>query len=224
MDRTLPFFELSEVAEVVGIAKTKVANWTIGRPLKITPSVRTAFGRGARNLYGKHDVCLMALAEDFTQAGMPSTAIQKVIDAIGRELSHLYNNALEREEAHGPGAAAEPELNEIVRLIVILGGQTDDDELSPTGDGYEIHLSGSPTVTVTYETDVTTLVKRVDSRISDVSLNSPADGITRWITPGAPSGSAARRGRSNEKGSKKERKALADKKSASSRGGAKKGK
>lgn len=47
------------MAKVLGMPLTKARNWTIGRPLGIPASVRTATGTGTRNLYSIEDVYLM---------------------------------------------------------------------------------------------------------------------------------------------------------------------
>lgn len=73
-------FELSEVAELLHLPASRVKNWTIGRPLTITPSVRPASGTGSRNLYSTDDVYLFALAEDLNEFGLVPRITQQVLD------------------------------------------------------------------------------------------------------------------------------------------------
>jgi len=75
-------FELSEMAQVLGMPLTKARNWTIGRPLSIPASVRTATGTGSRNLYSIEDVYLMALANEFSKAGFAAKAIGRLLEAV----------------------------------------------------------------------------------------------------------------------------------------------
>jgi hypothetical protein len=75
-------FELPEMADVLGMPLTKARNWTIGRPLSIPASVRTATGTGSRNLYSIEDVYLMGLANEFSKAGFAAKAIGKLLEAV----------------------------------------------------------------------------------------------------------------------------------------------
>ena len=75
-------FELAEMAEVLGMPLTKARNWTIGRPLSIPASVRTATGTGSRNLYSIEDLCLMGLANEFSKAGFAAKAIGKLLESV----------------------------------------------------------------------------------------------------------------------------------------------
>lgn len=78
----MEIFELAEMAEVLGMPLTKARNWTIGRPLSIPASVRTATGTGSRNLYSIEDVYLMGLANEFSKAGFAAKAIGKLLEAV----------------------------------------------------------------------------------------------------------------------------------------------
>ena len=79
-------FTLSEVAEILAIPETRVKNWTIGRPLKIRPSI-AARGTGSRNLYRLHDICRFAIANQLHQNGFRPQVIQRVLDA-GKEFTN----------------------------------------------------------------------------------------------------------------------------------------
>src|SRR5260370_24940855 len=78
----MEIFELSEMAKLLGVPFTKARNWTIGRPLSIPASVRTATGTGSRNLYSIEDVCLMGLANEFSKAGFAAKAIGRLLEAV----------------------------------------------------------------------------------------------------------------------------------------------
>ncbi len=78
----MEIFELGEIAKVLGMPVTKVKNWTIGRPLKIEPSVKTASGHGSRNLFSLEDVYLIGVANELSKAGMAAKAIGKLVDAV----------------------------------------------------------------------------------------------------------------------------------------------
>src|SRR5207245_1472423 len=75
-------FELAEMAELLGMPLTKARNWTIGRPLSIAASIRTATGTGSRNLYSIEDVYLMGLANEFSKAGFAAKAIGRLLEAV----------------------------------------------------------------------------------------------------------------------------------------------
>jgi hypothetical protein len=89
-------FTRSEVAFVLGMPEAKVKNWTIGRPLKLTPSVRTARGTGTRNLYDLGDVYTMGLANELSKAGVSldlvDFIIRKVKEALHEERKKSGSN------------------------------------------------------------------------------------------------------------------------------------
>jgi DNA-binding transcriptional MerR regulator len=78
----MEIFELSEMANLLGVPFTKARNWTIGRPLSIPASIRTATGTGSRNLYSIEDVYLMGLANEFSKAGFAAKAIGRLLEAV----------------------------------------------------------------------------------------------------------------------------------------------
>jgi hypothetical protein len=75
-------FEVADVAAILEMDVAKVKNWTIGRPLQIGPSVKSAAGSGSRNLYGEDDLYLMALANALSKSGMAANAIKLLIDTL----------------------------------------------------------------------------------------------------------------------------------------------
>jgi hypothetical protein len=78
----MEIFELSDMAEVLGMPLTTARNWTIGRPLTITASVRPVTGTGRSNLYGIEDVYLMGLAYAFSKAGFAANAIGELVGEV----------------------------------------------------------------------------------------------------------------------------------------------
>lgn len=78
-------FEFSEVAEIVGMPKARAKNWTVGRPIKLTPSVKGSGGTGSRNLYSVEDVYLMAFVNELWRAGFTLKAIQRVLDTLAKQ-------------------------------------------------------------------------------------------------------------------------------------------
>ena len=75
-------FELGDIAKILGMPIAKAKNWTIGRPMTIEASIRTATGHGSRNLYSLEDVYLMGIANALSKAGMAAKAIGKLVGAI----------------------------------------------------------------------------------------------------------------------------------------------
>jgi len=82
-------FTLAEAATVLEMPKSIIRNWTIGRPLKFSPTVKRALGTGTRNLYSREDLYLFSLAWHMVEFGLSTTKIQGVLDQfsiIGRDL------------------------------------------------------------------------------------------------------------------------------------------
>jgi len=80
ISRPLQIYELADVAAILGIAKSRVKNWTIGRPFSLRPSVRASFGKGSRNLFGENDLYCFALIQRLSDVGAPVAAIQSILD------------------------------------------------------------------------------------------------------------------------------------------------
>jgi DNA-binding transcriptional MerR regulator len=75
-------FDLSEMARIVGMSATKAKNWTSGRPFKLAASIMQASGRGKSNIYSLNDLYLMAVAEEFSRAGLAAKAIGRLLEAL----------------------------------------------------------------------------------------------------------------------------------------------
>jgi DNA-binding transcriptional MerR regulator len=73
--------------DVLGMSATKAKNWTVGRPFKLEPSIRTASGQGSRNLYSMEDVYLLGIANDLSHAGMAAGAIGELVAALKEKFS-----------------------------------------------------------------------------------------------------------------------------------------
>lgn len=83
-------YELSDVARFLGIDKSRLKNWTIGRPFKVRPSVRSATGKGTRNLFCLNDLYAFALVQHLNDAGVPILAIQGLLDK--RDGDYFWKN------------------------------------------------------------------------------------------------------------------------------------
>jgi len=79
-DTTVNVFTLGEVAEILEAPKSRIKNWTIGRPFKIVPKVRAFRGKGSRNLYSMQDVYLLALVSQLHNDGFSNNVIEHVIE------------------------------------------------------------------------------------------------------------------------------------------------
>jgi hypothetical protein len=85
MPNLIQTFEFREMIDVLGMSPTKAKNWTVGRPFKLEPSIRTASGQGSRNLYSLEDVYLMGVANELSRAGMAAAAIGRVVAELKRK-------------------------------------------------------------------------------------------------------------------------------------------
>lgn len=82
-------FFLSDMAAILRIPETRVKNWTIGRPIRITPH-RRARGTGFRNLYDTHDLCRFAIAKQLSMDGFAPRAIRLVLDNVTHPLTSQF--------------------------------------------------------------------------------------------------------------------------------------
>jgi DNA-binding transcriptional MerR regulator len=80
-------FELADVAAILGIEKSRVKNWTIGRPFSVRASVRASFGKGSRNLFSRNDVYCLGLVKRLSEVGAPAKAIQSMLEKLGAEVA-----------------------------------------------------------------------------------------------------------------------------------------
>jgi hypothetical protein len=86
MPNLIQTFEFREMILILGMSPSRAKNWTVGRPFKLEPSIRTATGQGSRNLYSLEDVYLMGIANDLSHAGMAAAAIGKLVAAVKAKL------------------------------------------------------------------------------------------------------------------------------------------
>ena len=73
-------YEIGDVAAILGIEKSLVKNWTIGKPFAVLPSVRASSGTGSRNWFGRNELFCFALVRKLNEAGAPVAAIEKLLD------------------------------------------------------------------------------------------------------------------------------------------------
>ena len=73
-------YELGDIAAILGIEKSRVKSWTIGRPFSVRASVRASFGKGSRNLFSRQDVYCFALVHRLNEVGVPVAAIQGMLE------------------------------------------------------------------------------------------------------------------------------------------------
>ena len=75
-------YDLSDIVNIVKIEEARAKNWTVGRPLRITPSVRQPRGPGSRALYSVEDLYLVALLDELWRAGLTAKALGRILDAL----------------------------------------------------------------------------------------------------------------------------------------------
>jgi hypothetical protein len=82
MSASIQTFEFREMISILGMSFSRAKNWTVGRPFKLEPSIRTASGQGSRNLYSLEDVYLMGIANELSHSGMAAGAIGELVAAV----------------------------------------------------------------------------------------------------------------------------------------------
>jgi len=75
-------FDLSDVVEIVEIEEARAKNWTVGRPFRITASIREPRGPGSRALYSLEDVYLVALLDELWRSGLTAKALGRILEAL----------------------------------------------------------------------------------------------------------------------------------------------
>jgi hypothetical protein len=74
----VPIYELGEVAALLHLEKSRIKNWTIGRPFTVRPSLRSSAGKGSRNLFGVTDLYCFALVKHFVDLEIPRLLMAEV--------------------------------------------------------------------------------------------------------------------------------------------------
>lgn len=127
MPNLIQTFEFREMIDMLGMSATKAKNWTVGRPFKLEPSIRTATGQGSRNLYSLEDVYLMGVANDLSHAGMAAAAIGKLVAALRAKFPNGLAEVDTLYVVRGPNSAYRIELREdrlpkqsVIRLTINL--------------------------------------------------------------------------------------------------------
>ena len=125
MPNLIQTFEFREMIDVLGMSATKAKNWTVGRPFKLEPSIRTASGQGSRNLYSLEDVYLMGIANDLSHAGMAAAAVGESVAALKLKFPDGLAAVDTLHVSRGPNLAYRIELREdrlpadsVVRLTI----------------------------------------------------------------------------------------------------------
>jgi hypothetical protein len=93
LDNTV--FMLTDAARILGMPKSRVKNWTIGRPLRIDPSVH-AHGTGSRNIYTRRELYRLAIANQLHRDGLNAETIQSVLDAFDPTFTRSIAAAIRR--------------------------------------------------------------------------------------------------------------------------------
>jgi DNA-binding transcriptional MerR regulator len=76
----MTIYELGDIARITGIPKSRVKNWTIGRPFTVKPSVRRSSGKGSRNLFSHNDLYVFDLVQRLSDIGAPVAGIQNLLE------------------------------------------------------------------------------------------------------------------------------------------------
>lgn len=134
---TTEVFELGEITKILDMSPAKAKNWTVGRPFKLEPSIKTASGQGSRNLYSLEDVYLMGVANELSGTGMAAKAIGRFVEGLKKRF---------------PNGLAEVETLFVSRKNLVYRFETKEDRL-PTE------------AVVTLRVDVKGLRERVDRAV-----------------------------------------------------------
>jgi DNA-binding transcriptional MerR regulator len=93
-------YQLADVAAILGMQKSHIKNWTIGRPFSVRASLRSSSGKGSRNLFTRNDVNRFALVRRFHEIGAPVPAIQQMLDELSPELDQEAVWKASKEKTH----------------------------------------------------------------------------------------------------------------------------
>lgn len=120
-----------DVGLLVGLTEDAVKQWTIGRPYKIRPSIRSSTGRGIPNLYSFSDAVRFAITKRLTSDGFQSDVVelaQTFFEDVG---AHAKTLRISSEGRGGPNvelsidsfreiAKRETESRQVVRSFYLL--------------------------------------------------------------------------------------------------------
>jgi len=83
----MAIYTLTEVADIAGMPRSLLKNWTIGRTsLRIVASERRTTGKGSPNLYSLKDIYIVGLAFSLSKVGLALEHVQKVIQHVHAKL------------------------------------------------------------------------------------------------------------------------------------------
>jgi hypothetical protein len=95
--KVIQVFSLSEVAAILDVPPNRIKAWTVGRPFRIVPTLRSARGTGSPNLFSLEDVYLFALVAQLEFDDLRTNFIKWVIaDRRVRENFTAYKYFLVR--------------------------------------------------------------------------------------------------------------------------------
>jgi hypothetical protein len=75
-------FDRGQIARILDLAPAVVRNWSIGKPFRITPSVRAPGKKGSSNLYTLRDVYLFGFLARLSSVGMRTGVLNAVISSF----------------------------------------------------------------------------------------------------------------------------------------------
>ena len=90
----MDLFTIGQMTEIVGMDSDKIKNWMAGKPFTFKPSAMLASGKGSRNIYNLQDLYLLAVANEFSNAGFAGKAIGRLLDAIRPKLAKLDHDSV----------------------------------------------------------------------------------------------------------------------------------
>jgi DNA-binding transcriptional MerR regulator len=84
-------FELSQVAEIVGVSTATAKNWVNDRIFQIKPSIREADGKGSRSLFSEKDIYKFFFVNEATKLGLRNKIIKELLPLVDAELEKSDN-------------------------------------------------------------------------------------------------------------------------------------
>jgi hypothetical protein len=78
-------FDRAEVAEMLDMEYGVVRNWSTGKPLSITPSVRSTGRKGALSLYSTNDVFKFGIAAEMVTQGVTFPVVNEMLSKLNDE-------------------------------------------------------------------------------------------------------------------------------------------
>ena len=166
-------FTLGEVAELLQAPKTRIKNWTIGRPLRIVPRILAAQGKGSRNLYSVEDVYVFALANQLGKDGFSVKTIDGLLRLRSANVYAEIESGRTVVERYGP---AKLDLGRLVRDAYFLTLMREKDKVHPHffvgRAAWDAVAKREKGVHGKYILDLRTLANEIDERIAKLRQRS----------------------------------------------------